>query len=155
MWHINTNMLTFLQFLNEESQQKYLYGINHTDQDAPEQIKKLAILLGYIINRGQGKRKSGHIQIHHPETGEHVTVISTSSGIKRHRDALKQIHDHQQQIGGFSGFDHTMHTIKKELRQRDVRVDDAQQREAQNTRKPDKGKAWLDRQRKENPDLNT
>jgi hypothetical protein len=146
-------MLTFLQFLNEGNQ-KYLYGVNHTDSDAPGEIKKLAILLGYTVRHPD--RGGGHFQVHHPETGEHVTAVSMGTGgIKRYRDALKQIHDHQMSIDGFSGFDHTMHTIKKELRQRDVRVDDAQQREAQNTRKPDKGKAWLDRWQKENPELNT
>jgi hypothetical protein len=143
-------MLTFLQYLNEGNQ-KYLYGVNHTDRDAPEEIKKLAELLGYNV-----RHRGGHIQVHHPETGEHVAVISTGTGgIKRYRDALKQIHDHQMSIDGFSGFNNTMHTIKKELRKRDVNIDDAQQTQAQDTRKPDKGKVWLDRSQRQNPDSNT
>jgi hypothetical protein len=63
-------------------------------------------------------------------------------------------------IDGFSGFDHTMHTIKKELRTRDVQIDDTEirrrgmERQAQDIKKPDKGRQWFDRWRSENPDLN-
>jgi len=150
-------MLTFLQFLNE-GDQKYLYGVNHTDRDAPFQIIKLARLLGYEISQQRG----GHIQIHHPETGEHVSVVSMGTGgLKRHRDALKQIHDHQMSIDGFSGFDHTIQTIKKELRQRDVMPNDTEirltdmERQVPDIKKPDKGREWFDRWRSQNPDLNT
>lgn len=106
-------MLTFIQFINEEQllEGKYLYGINHTDSGASGEIVKLANTLGYRVTHGRT-----HIQIHAPDTGEHVTAVSTgTSGIKRFRDSLKQIHDHQMAIGGFSGFDHNIKTIKKSL----------------------------------------
>ena len=106
-------MLTFIQFLNEDLllEGKYLYGVNHTDSGAGHEIVKLAKTLGYDVAQGRT-----HIQVHAPDTGEHFASISTgTSGIKRFRDALKQIHDHQVSIGGFSGFDHTIKTIKKSL----------------------------------------
>jgi len=106
-------MLTFIQFLNEDLllEGKYLYGINHTDSGASHEIVKLAKTLGYDVTHGRT-----HFQVHAPDTGERVTTISTgTSGIKRFRDALKQIHDHQVSIGGFSGFDHNVKTIKKSL----------------------------------------
>jgi hypothetical protein len=68
-------MLTFSQFLNE-GDQKYLYGINHTDRSAPFEIIKLAQTLGYNVS----DQKGGHVQIHHPETGEHVAVVSMGTG---------------------------------------------------------------------------
>jgi hypothetical protein len=106
-------MLTFIQFLNEDLllEGKYLYGINHTDSGAGYEIVKLAKTLGYTVTHGRT-----HFQVHAPDTGEHVTSISTgTSGIKRFRDALKQIHDHQVSIDGFSGFDHNVKTIKKSI----------------------------------------
>lgn len=109
-------MLTFIQFLNEDLllEGKYLYGINHTDSGAGHEIVKLAKTLGYDVTHGRT-----HFQVHAPDTGEHVTSISTgTSGIKRFRDALKQIHDHQVSLpdgDGFSGFEHTVKTIKKRL----------------------------------------
>jgi hypothetical protein len=106
-------MLTFIQFLNEDLllEGKYLYGINHTDSGAGHEIVKLAKTLGYDVSQGRT-----HIQIHAPDTGEHVTALSVGTvGIKRFRDALKRIHDHQVSIGGFSGFDHNVKTIKKSL----------------------------------------
>jgi len=111
---IHIFMLTFLHFLKEDLllESKYLYGINHTDSGAWKDIIKLSEILGYKTNRGSG----GHVQVHHPETGERITTISIGSGgLKRHRDALKHIHDHQMSIGGFSGIDHTIKTIKKSL----------------------------------------
>jgi predicted RNA binding protein YcfA (HicA-like mRNA interferase family) len=144
-------MLSFSQFLLLEdddfpSNQKYLYGINHTDRDASDEILKLAGSLGYRISQQRG----GHIQIHHPETGEHVTVVSMGTGgPKRYRDALKQIHDHQMSIGGFSGFEHDIKSIKKEMRVRELNVDDENlKRQRIKIKTPDSPKTDIDTPKK-------
>lgn len=114
-------MLSFSQFLLSE-EMKYLYGINHTDRDAPREIHTLATTLGYTtVQRG------GHIQVHFGD--EYITAISTGKGgLKRHRDTLMAIHNHQKEIGGFDGIEHqSIKDVKKARRDREVRVDDANQ----------------------------
>lgn len=107
-------MLTFIQFLREDLllEDRYLYGINHTDSGAWRDVAHLAEVLGYKVERG-----SKHIQVHAPDTGVRVTTISVGTGSKpgRNRDALTQMHRHQLSIGGFSGTEHTIKSIKKAL----------------------------------------
>lgn len=107
-------MLKFRDFLLEEllAEGKYLFGVNHTDSNAAGDVEDLARAIGYKVISG-----GSHMRVLHPETDESITVISRGpGGLKRHRDALKAIADHQQSVGGFDSDTETIKSIRKALR---------------------------------------
>lgn len=107
-------MLKFKQFLLEEllAEGKYLFGVNHTDSNAAGDVEDLARALGYKVIAG-----GSHMRVLHPDTGASITVISRGpGGLKRHRDALKDIADHQESVGGFDSDIDTIKSIRKAMR---------------------------------------
>jgi len=100
-------MKRFTEYLLEG---KFLYGINHTDKGAGDEIKKLANVLGYEIKEG-----GSHIRIIDKKTGEGVTSISRGREIHpgRFRTALTQISRHQRSINGNDGTKQDMKELKR------------------------------------------
>ena len=106
-------MKSFKQYLVEGSD-KYLFGINHTDKGAADEIVKLARTIGYNVEPG-----GSHIKIMHPKNGSQVTVVSRGREIRpeRNRRSLLDIHADQLATGNFNGRIHDMKSIRKMLSQ--------------------------------------
>lgn len=103
-------MKSFKEFLHEDTQ-RYIWGINHTDARANEEIIKLAQLMGYEIVEG-GK----HIKIMNPVTGRQATAVSRGGGSDPYanRMALTQLLSDQLGMGGFAR-DFSFKEIKKAM----------------------------------------
>jgi len=103
-------MKSFKQFLIEG--EKFIYGINHLNAGAGDEIIDLAKKMGYTIEPG-----AKHIKVFNPKTNELVTLVSRggSPAPGRMRQALLDIEKNQRVMGGFSGRNITVKEIKKEM----------------------------------------
>jgi len=103
-------MKRFKEFLIEG--EKFIYGINHLNSCAGDEIIDLARKMGYTIEPG-----ARHVKIFNPKTNELVTVISRggSPAPGRMRQALLDIEKNQKVMGGFAGRNITVKEIKKEM----------------------------------------
>lgn len=106
-------MKSFKRYLTEGSD-KYLFGVNHTDKGAADEIVKLARTIGYNVEPG-----GSHIKIMHPKNGSQVTVVSRGREIRpeRNRRSLLDIHADQLATGNFNGRIHDLKSIRKMLSQ--------------------------------------
>ena len=116
--------------LNEA--QNHLYGINQTSPRATAEIKQLvATLPGYTITAAGGSNNT-----HKVYYGDRlITQIQSGGGRSGtgpggHRRSLVDIHNHQLEIGGFSGTEHTVKTIKRSLRGLDEEVEQLDEKSA-------------------------
>jgi len=102
-------MKTFKQFLIEG--EKFIYGINHLNAGAGDEIIDLAKRMGYNIEAGTKTK------IINPKTNELVTVISRGGSPfpGRMRRALLDLEADQRKMGGFAGRNITGKEIKKEM----------------------------------------
>jgi hypothetical protein len=98
--------------LLEGGGQKYVFGINHTDNGAWKDILKLSETLGYNVERG-----GNHMKIFDPKTNELVTIVSTGTGSLpgRMKTALNDIQAHQTKIGGLDGRTMDMKDVRKAM----------------------------------------
>lgn len=95
--------------LNEGS--RYLYGINHTNNDAHKDIGKLADVLGYRVT---GRTSKGTFKVYHGD--RFITQISTDGGPAGNRRPIVDIHRHQMEMDGFRGDEHTIDSIRRSQR---------------------------------------
>lgn len=108
-------MKSFKEFLLEDDMggtQRYIFGINHVDRRANEDILNLARTMGYEIVEG-----GSHIKIMNPKTGELAATVSRGGGANPYaaRMALSQLAADQAKIGGFAR-DMTVKEIQKAMR---------------------------------------
>jgi hypothetical protein len=103
-------MKRFKEFLIEG--EKFIYGINHLNAGAGDEIIDLAKKMGYTVEPG-----ARHIKIFNPKTNELVTLVSRggSPAPGRMRQALLDIEKNQKIMGGFAGRNITVKEIKKEM----------------------------------------